>query len=383
MWRALWQYNRWYAAHQIYDSWPQRLASLARLFTPELWLLWPLVALSAYVVYRRHRAYSVLAASVWLMIWLGGHYRYQQIVWMPVLCLGAGLAIQRLQRALPIALSALALLLLYELPHYGVPLDQLSADVHKTPNYAESRNLAATLHEPFYVWGQSPELYFESHQRPVTGVIWYYPLVEGPLTNELTQQTLRELRANPPPTVIVARWQVDENQSQPVGQWIDQNYTAVSNYWMFVVCRRKGGSKTSAPGRQITPEQRDDMKAILAPHAGSRVTTVSNVGDEESIGFGTQLDSVLRDAGWETNVRVAEPSGVMPSVFLRVPVSDIPRDRQQEFSSSATNAHLELSDLPGKDVALVKALAVLGMDCPLQAVDSLKDGVELRIGSQP
>ena len=266
MWRALWQYNRWYAAHKLYDSWFQRLDSLARLFTPELWLLWPLIVLSAHVVLRRHRAYTLLAASVWLMIWLGGHYRYQQIVWMPVLCLGAGLAVQHLHhRSIPSALSALALLLLHEGPQYRVPLDQFSAEIHKTDNYVESRKLAATLHEPFYVWGQSPEIYFDSGQQPVTGLVWYYPLIQGPLTNELTQQTLRELQANPPPTVIIDPWRVVECESHPIWQWIDHHYTAVSNYWMFIVCQRKTGSGVALQrvgGLQEAIEQRQQALGI-------------------------------------------------------------------------------------------------------------------------
>jgi hypothetical protein len=58
-------------------------------------------------VLRRHRAYSLLAASVWL----------------PVLCFGARLAAQRLHRSIPTALSALMLLLLYKIPQYRLPLD--------------------------------------------------------------------------------------------------------------------------------------------------------------------------------------------------------------------------------------------------------------------
>ena len=378
MWRALWKYNRWYAAHKLYDSWPERLAGLAQLFTPELWLLWPLVVLSAYVVLRRHRAYTLLAASVWLMIWLGGHYRYQQIVWMPVLCLGAGLAVQRLHRSIPITLSALALLLLHEIPQYRIPLDQLSGDLHKTDNYAESRKLAETLHEPFYVWGQSPEMYFESGQRPVTGVIWYYPLIQGPLTNELTQQTLLELKANPPPIVIIDGWQTYDCLWHPVNQWIDQNYTVVSNFWKFAVCQRNSASK-----RQITPEQHEGMRVILAPYAGSRITTISNAGDDESIAFGAQLDSVFRDAGWKTDVQVAKPSGLMPSISLRVPLSDVPRSKQEEISSSGMDVMMELSDLPGMDAAVIEALGILGMNCPFQTAESLKDGVELRVGRRP
>jgi hypothetical protein len=273
--------------------------------------------------------------------------------------------------------------MLHEIPQYRIPLDQFSGDLNKMDNFAESRKLAATLHEPFYVWGQSPEMYFDSGQRPVTGVIWYYPLIQGPLTNELTQQTLRELEANPPPKVIIDGWQVYDYSGHPVGQWIDKNYTAVSNFWMYVICQRKSASKTAAPGRQISPEQCEKIRSILAPYAGSRITTISNIGDDESIGFGARLDSVFRDAGWKSDVQVAKPSAFMPSISLKVPMSDVPRSKREEFSRSATDVPMELSDLPEKDAAILKALAVLGMDCPLQTMGSPKDGVELRVGSQP
>jgi hypothetical protein len=73
----------------------------------------------------------------------------------------------------------------------------------------------------------------------------------------------------------------------------------------------------------------------------------------------------------------------MPSVSLRVPISDIPQSKREEFSKSATDVVLESSNLPERDAAILKALAVLGVDCPVQTMDSLKDGVELRIGRRP
>jgi hypothetical protein len=44
---------------------------------------------------------------------------------------------------------------------------------------------------------------------------------------------------------------------------------------------------------------------------------------------------------------------------------------------------MELSDLPGMDAAVIEALGILGMNCPFQTAESLKDGVELRVGRRP
>jgi hypothetical protein len=140
---------------------------------------------------------------------------------------------------------------------------------------------------------------------------------------------------------------------------------------------------STAPWRQISPEQREKMKTLLAPYAGSRITTIATVSDEESQAFGAQLDAVFREAGWQTEVQTAISAGPMPSVFLRVPKSHIPESKVKEFSNSATDVTLTVSDLPTQDIAILKAFRVLDMDCPLEAMDGSKDYLELRVGSRP
>jgi len=141
--------------------------------------------------------------------------------------------------------------------------------------------------------------------------------------------------------------------------------------------------QSKSPRRQISPEQREKIKAVLAPYAGSKITTIAATSDEESQAFGAQLDSVLREAGWQTEVQTAPSAGSMPSVFLRVPKSHIPESKVREFSHSATDVSLTVSDLPPQDLALLKAFRVLDMDCPLETMDIPKDSIELRIGRRP
>jgi hypothetical protein len=141
--------------------------------------------------------------------------------------------------------------------------------------------------------------------------------------------------------------------------------------------------KSTSPRRQISSEQRERMKALLTPYAGSRITMISTVGDEESQAFGAQLDFVFREAGWQTEVQTAMSGGPMPSIFLRVPKSHIPESKVKEFSNSATDVTLTIADLPPQDLALLKAFRVLEMDCPLETMDLPKDHIEVKIGSRP
>jgi hypothetical protein len=141
--------------------------------------------------------------------------------------------------------------------------------------------------------------------------------------------------------------------------------------------------KSTSPWRQISPEQRERMKTLLAPYAGSKIATISIVGDEEIQAFSSQLDSVFHEAGWQTEVQTAAYAGSIPSVYLRVPKSHIPESKVKEFSNSATDVTLTIADLPPQDLAVLKALHVLDMDCPLETMDGSKDNVELRIGSRP
>jgi hypothetical protein len=141
--------------------------------------------------------------------------------------------------------------------------------------------------------------------------------------------------------------------------------------------------KSTSPRRQISPEQREKMKAILAPYAGSKIITIATLSDEETQAFGAQLDSVFREAGWQTEMQTAMSSTPTPSIFLRVPKSHIPESKVKEFSNSATDVTLTINDLPPQDLAILKAFHILDMDCPLETMDGSKDNVELRIGSRP
>ena len=141
--------------------------------------------------------------------------------------------------------------------------------------------------------------------------------------------------------------------------------------------------KSQSPPREISPEQREKIKTLLAPFAGSRITTISTVGDEESQAFSAQLNSIFREAGWKTDLQSAVPEGIMPSVFLRVPRTHVPESKVKEFSASTADVTLTVADLPPQDIAVLKVLLVLHMDCPLETMEDSQDTVQLRIGHRP
>jgi hypothetical protein len=142
-------------------------------------------------------------------------------------------------------------------------------------------------------------------------------------------------------------------------------------------------SKSTSPRRQISPEQRGKMVLLLAPYAGSKIATIVSLSDDETQAFGAQLDSVFREAGWQTEIQTTMPSGSLPSVFLRVPKSHIPESKVKEFSNSASDVTLTMNDLPPQDLAILKAFHILDMDCPLETMEGSKDYVELQVGSRP
>ena len=138
--------------------------------------------------------------------------------------------------------------------------------------------------------------------------------------------------------------------------------------------------RITAPPRQISSEQRQKMEAILTPFAGSEITTFSLIDDEESQAFGAQLDSVFHEAGWKTALQSVMPAAGQPGIFLRVPKSHIPESKVREYSTSTADVTLTVADLPPQDIAVLKALHVLNLDCPLDTMDYPNDSVELRIG---
>jgi len=194
------------------------------------------------------------AIAVQIMVSLPGKFfpHYYQL-WLPVFAVGAGAAVIELRKVIKwqwishiVAMAAIIILLYHHLPLY-----KLSSDEWSTKKYGNlfvvSRNLGLEINkllkpdETFYEWGAETGLYYYSQRRPATGVIFYYPLIQGPLTEKLSQRVIADLERNKPELLILPP-QVQGNH--PVIAWLSSQSwlhikTNVATY--FSLYARKGG----------------------------------------------------------------------------------------------------------------------------------------------
>ena len=92
--------------------------------------------------------------------------------------------------------------------------------------------------EPFYVWGNPVQLYLYSRQRLVADPAWGM-MLDGPLTNQITDRVLRRLESNPPATVLInLRDLSDDHTNHPVFRWIATNYVATTQRGAILECHR-------------------------------------------------------------------------------------------------------------------------------------------------
>ena len=175
------------------------------------------------------------------------HY-YQ--LWLPPLAIGGGWAVALLKRILPVSLShlsygvagvACAILIALELPYYRLPAAGWSAQKYGTI-FLETDKLAYKIDsllspsETFYEWGAESGLYFTSGRRPPSGVIFAYPMLDGPLAAKLSQRLLCDLERNRPDLIVVDGLTLANTpRGNPVLKWFEENYRPFSKTGMFSV----------------------------------------------------------------------------------------------------------------------------------------------------
>jgi hypothetical protein len=152
-----------------------------------------------------------------------GHY-FQ--LWLPVLAIGAawGAAATargvrriawtagnaaRLQHIL--GLLACVYLVLYEAPNYALSPDEWSNRKYDGRMYVEAKRMGQRIdrlllpQERFYELTDQSGLYFASRRRPIAGLTFIKPILEGPLVETLTTRILAALEASPPELVVILR----------------------------------------------------------------------------------------------------------------------------------------------------------------------------------
>ncbi len=260
---AVFTYNRWYSARPP-RCWSQ-LWNWPGLSPDSLALAIPIAALAliGLVIGLRmcpRNGWLLLLAfgiatyvTVQLPGWFFAHY-YQ--LWLPPLVIGAGWAVELLRRVLPqrfawcsyamAGVSCVALISM-ELPCYQVPAKAWSLQKYG-PVFLETEQLAARVdhilprNATFYEWGNETGFYFATRREPPSGLIFAYPMQDGPLVRRLSEQLLRDLSRNQPEVMIAAHETVKLTPWHPVVKWLQKNYRPLWRTKSFAVMVRKGGA---------------------------------------------------------------------------------------------------------------------------------------------
>jgi len=137
--------------------------------------------------------------------------------------------------------------LLRTIPLYGLPAEEwtrLKLPVGDTfvQSYDLARELDALLEEDetFYVWGGETGIYFISKRSPPAGLLFIYPMLDGPMAEELTEKVLSDLKREKPAALVInTRYATKEYSNHPVIQWFAENYRLFPDYdrglfWLMV-----------------------------------------------------------------------------------------------------------------------------------------------------
>jgi 4-amino-4-deoxy-L-arabinose transferase-like glycosyltransferase len=175
----------------------------------------------------------------------GKFFRHYYQFWLPPLAVAAGWALQELGQLakkdqdslaypwLPriVGVAALLVLLAHDLPLYRLSADQWSQ--RKYGDYylvikRMGQELGRLLQpdETLYNWGNESGLYFYSRRRPASGIIFYWPSLQGPLAPALEARLLADLKRSPPEVIITRRDHTSEDYQKhhPVMVWFKKDY---------------------------------------------------------------------------------------------------------------------------------------------------------------
>ena len=260
---AVFTYNRWYSAHPPRSfselwHWPGLSADsfIIALATGALTMVGLVIGLAKYA----RQGWALLLAwgiatyvTVQLPGWFFPHY-YQ--LWLPPLVIGAGWTTELLKRTLPekfgwspyvLAGACGLVVFMIEIPCYLSPAKAWSIQKYG-PIFIETEQLAARVdrllppNATFYEWGNETGFYFATKRQPPSGLIFAYPMQDGPLVRKLSEQLLRDLSRNEPELMIAAEDTMALTPRHPVVNWLKQNYRPFWQTKSFAVLVRKGGA---------------------------------------------------------------------------------------------------------------------------------------------
>jgi hypothetical protein len=123
------------------------------------------------------------------------------------------------------------------------------------PIDSRTRSTICYHREAFYEWGAESGLYFTSGRRPLSGIIFAYPMLAGPLAGKLSRRLLDDLERSRPDLIVVndQTFAFAQTQGQhPVLSWLKRKLPAVfRRQHVLVACpkRQQAGWAEAAPGK--------------------------------------------------------------------------------------------------------------------------------------
>jgi hypothetical protein len=277
-------YNRHYAQSPLANvlggiTAPGRLMGVIPRVAP---LLLGLTAIGMVLGPRRGpaRSWNLLVAyalGAHLAVQLPGRwYPHYYQVWLPVLAVGAAWGTEvlrgqagrfagllpRVAAGLTAAQLAVVTLADGRIPAEGWALRKYQAD---GAAFVESQLLGREIadilpaSQTFYVWGGETGLYFASGRSPATGVLYNYPLLQGPFVAPLAERVLADLEAAAPELLVVSHVPAPENATcPPVVAWCQAHYRPYpgeARHGPFSLYIRRGGVLEARLSPVGTPSQ--------------------------------------------------------------------------------------------------------------------------------
>ncbi len=164
---------------------------------------------------------------------------YYQLL-LPPLCVCGGWGVDSLSRRFGVKQANIVASVVLVVAALGVgrilvkePTEYAQAkDPHTLGSTKFAAKLAGLLEpgETFYHFGIDANLYLLLKQSPPAGVIWNFPLIEGPLQKTLSPRVLSQLEAKPPDYCIVMRKLEPGPPPGEVLNWIQSNYQKLPEY---------------------------------------------------------------------------------------------------------------------------------------------------------
>lgn len=195
---------------------------------------------------------AAFVASSWIALASAGRFsvHYYQL-WLPPLIIASAWGIgyffvskktEKKIVAYSAGLSLVAILIIYQLPHYRAAAAGEFVPEMPVLNSAERTvdviNSLLRDDESFYVWGNTPNLYLLANRRPAAGVLFDSHLRENPVSDKLVKKVWEQLAQSKPEILLI-------QHDRPLPpEWLKGEFESVplySDLHSYSVYARRGG----------------------------------------------------------------------------------------------------------------------------------------------